>query len=103
MCWAGEEATPEHISNAGQTLTLREARDRAVTELRHHGIEHMDARDPNFLWNAENKRVMLIDFERSRVLENVRKRALEEIGENENRKGMRVVRPEDRGASNGRD
>lgn len=102
MSWAGEEATSGHILNSGlfseqisnmkHLFPLREATDRAVNELRQHGVDHRNARRPNVLWNEENGRVMMIDFERSRVVENGRGRVLGEISENRRgREGLKGV------------
>jgi len=50
----------------GADLDLETTRAAAI--LRDRGVEHRDVRPPNFLWNGENKRVMLVDFERSAIL-----------------------------------
>ncbi|CAG8982041.1 hypothetical protein HYALB_00013902 [Hymenoscyphus albidus] len=33
------------------------------------GVEHHDVRPPNVLWNSETSNVVLVDFERSEILE----------------------------------
>jgi serine/threonine protein kinase len=35
------------------------------------GVEHRDVRPPNVLWNTEGPKVMLVDFERSEILNQV--------------------------------
>jgi hypothetical protein len=66
MSWAGEEAQKDLISRMGADIDLETARAAAI--LRDRGVEHRDVRPPNVLWNTENRRVMLVDFERSVVL-----------------------------------
>ena len=66
MSWAGEWAQMDMVSRMGRDLDLETARAAAV--LRNRGVEHCDVRPPNVLWNTENSRVMLVDFERSTIL-----------------------------------
>ena len=42
---------------------------RTIKEIHHAGVLHKDVRRQNYLWNMERKRLMIIDFERSEVLE----------------------------------
>ncbi|KAH2751090.1 hypothetical protein KXV94_002597 [Aspergillus fumigatus] len=41
--------------------------DRTRSEISDAGIEHLDERAPNMLWNEEMQRVMFIDFGRAQV------------------------------------
>jgi serine/threonine protein kinase len=43
----------------------------AVEELHRHGVQHNDVRPPNVLWSVELRKVMLIDFVRSKLLREV--------------------------------
>ena len=45
--------------------------NRAVIKLRYYRVEHRDVRSPNVLWNIEGGKVILVDFERSKVLDRV--------------------------------
>ena len=42
-----------------------------IHEIRKAGVEQGDERDPNFLWNEEIQRLVLIDFERAKLLQQV--------------------------------
>jgi hypothetical protein len=61
MSWAGdmvdETIVPNRDKEANRTL-----------EVWCEGVIHNDVRDANMLWNAERRRVILIDFERSTFL-----------------------------------
>ena len=90
MSWGGEEADTDHMSKS-ECSSFFEAVSEVVNELRQYGVEHMDARDPNVLWNEENGRWMLIDFERSKVVgDEIKVRALKEVSEN-TREKERIV------------
>ncbi|KAF4628437.1 hypothetical protein G7Y89_g9718 [Cudoniella acicularis] len=41
----------------------------AVTKISDYEVEHRDVRPPNVLWNPEIRNVVLVDFERSEILE----------------------------------
>jgi predicted Ser/Thr protein kinase len=84
MSWTGEWAETESISSMGLDLDVEKAR--AAGELRDRGVEHRDMRPPNVLWNHENKRVMLVDFERSEILKQVP--VLQEISPNRKRRNL---------------
>jgi hypothetical protein len=43
----------------------------AVTKLRHYRVEHSDVRPPNVPWNSEGENIMLVDFQRSKILKRV--------------------------------
>ena len=58
MSWAGEQAEKESMSRTSL----------AVAKLRACGVEHGDLRSPNVLWSSEIGNVVLIDFERSKIL-----------------------------------
>ena len=66
MSWGGDLADEDKAVR--NTLALREGIQRTVAEVRRAGIDQMDARSPNFLWNREAQRVMLIDFERAALI-----------------------------------
>lgn len=56
MSWGGSEIDDGYYVEEAQ---------RTLDEVRNEGIEQEDFRSPNLLWNEENQRVMLIDFERA--------------------------------------
>ena len=63
MAWGGDslyERTPPVPS-----AQLDGEKQRSMTEVRQLGVIHRDARLANMLWNDSQKRVMLVDFERS--------------------------------------
>ncbi|OJD21290.1 hypothetical protein ACJ73_07368 [Blastomyces percursus] len=47
----------------GKSQSIREA----VSDIHHLGVQHCDDHDGNIFWNAENKGVMIIDFDRARI------------------------------------
>ena len=60
MSYGGSEIEQGcHIEEARQTMK----------EVRNEGVEQEDFRYPNCLWNEENQRVMLIDFERATYID----------------------------------
>ena len=63
MSWGGEVADEDETAKemAGMQKEIR----RTVAEVRRAGIDQMDVRSPNLLWNREAQRVMLIDFKRA--------------------------------------
>jgi len=80
MSWGGELADEDESVKGWQGLQ-REIR-RTVAEVRREGVDQSDERPPNILWNREQKRVMLIDFERAKYIGGV----LQEISPNKKRK-----------------
>jgi hypothetical protein len=62
MSWAGEKAAKAGLPD------LAEQVQRTSQAVRGEGVVHNDEREDNILWNDERGCVMLIDFERSRVL-----------------------------------
>ncbi|KAI9797384.1 MAG: hypothetical protein M1825_006013 [Sarcosagium campestre] len=60
MSWAGTpvEDFSEFHAQASQT----------VNDVRNKRIDQNDVRSPNFLWNEETQRLMLIDFERASII-----------------------------------
>jgi hypothetical protein len=82
MSWVGEQAQKDLVSRIGWDVDVEAAR--AATKLRDYGVEHRDVRPPNVLWNSENRSVMLVDFERSQILE--RLFILQEVSPNRKRK-----------------
>jgi hypothetical protein len=66
MSWGGDLADEdEAVKN---TPELPKWIQQTVAEVRRAGIDQMDVRSPNLLWNREAQRVMLIDFERAIVI-----------------------------------
>jgi len=66
MSWAGEQAQEDMMSRMGRNIDSETTL--AVTKLWCHGVEHLDIRPPNVLWNPEGRNVVLVDFERSEIL-----------------------------------
>ena len=81
MSWGGEQARKDLMLGCGQHLEIEKSR--ANEELVRYGINHGDLRAPNMLWSSENSRLMLIDFERSMILE---QRHLQELSPNRKRR-----------------
>lgn len=50
------------------TSKLQKRITQTVSEVRRAGIDQVDVRSPNLLWNQELQRVMLIDFERAAMI-----------------------------------
>jgi hypothetical protein len=63
MSWGGEAANEDEMARVMPELE-GEIR-RTVAEVERAGVDQMDVRAPNLLWNREAQRVMLIDFERA--------------------------------------
>ncbi|KGQ04675.1 hypothetical protein BBAD15_g10076 [Beauveria bassiana D1-5] len=64
MSWGGllaKEAVPSY-------LNLKEEVRRSSQAVYRNGVDHGDERAPNLLWNAERRRVMVIDFDRAALL-----------------------------------
>ena len=80
MSWGGELAD-EDESVKGWKGLQRETW-RTAAEVQRAGIDQMDVRPPNLLWNREVGRVMLIDFERAKYMG----RVLQDISPNQKRK-----------------
>jgi len=86
MSWGGE------MAESSDALDLSPEIRRSVDEIYREGVEHNDVRDPNILWNTERQRAMLIDFERSNLLD----RPLQELSpnpKNKERKARQRKRP----------
>ena len=73
MSWAGEMADEANIAN------LNEEIKRSLQDMLREGVIHGDVRESNILWNAEQQRVMLIDFEHSTPLSKVKNKVIEEL------------------------
>ena len=91
MSWGGGLADEDEAMR--NTPALRKGIQRTTAEVREAGIDQMDVRSPNLLWNREVQRVMLIDFERAALIKlgpknnGVRKeRAMQEVSPNKKRK-----------------
>lgn len=61
MSWAGE--TPGVSVDGTETLKME-----SLTAIRRHGVDHGDDCSANYPWNAERRRIMVIDFDRARLL-----------------------------------
>lgn len=72
MVWGGECLYEYTLSISSEILEAE--KQRSLKELAGSGILHNDLRLANMLWNNENQRVMLIDFERSVVFRSKRNR-----------------------------
>ncbi|PYI02208.1 hypothetical protein BO78DRAFT_464138 [Aspergillus sclerotiicarbonarius CBS 121057] len=64
MAWGGEALQEADRKSRRQEIEYTKA------EIQSLCVFHLDLRMPNFLWNAEVKRVMFIDFSRARIDEN---------------------------------
>lgn len=66
MSWGGKSADEfEALKNAPK---LKHKILETITEVRRAGINQMDVRLPNLLWNQEVQRVILIDFGRATII-----------------------------------
>jgi hypothetical protein len=70
MAWGGESLY--HHTSPVSPATLESEKQRSLSDVARLVI-HKDTRLENMLWNVENQRVMLIDFERSTVCQRKRK------------------------------
>lgn len=86
LSWAGEQARKDLMLAIGRDLAAETSG--AVTKMLGYGVEHRDVRPPNVLWNAENKNVVLVDFERSNILK--RAPVLQETSLNRQRKYLHI-------------
>src|SRR5205814_3309201 len=84
MSWAGEMADEANVAN------LNEEIKRSLQDMVREGVIHGDVRESNILWNVEQQRVMLIDFERSTPLSKVKNKVIEELS---GRKRKRITGP----------
>ncbi|MCJ1282377.1 hypothetical protein MMC26_001700 [Xylographa opegraphella] len=87
MSWGGDE-----VGTLGRLPWLHSEIQRTVAQVGLEGVNHLDIRSPNILWNREVKRVMLIDFERAgRIIGTqnggfVARTAMQEVSPNRKRK-----------------
>ena len=63
MGWAGESTV-----NFDKTVELDREIERSNKEIRALGVQHLDLRPENVLWNAELGRALIIDFHRSKLI-----------------------------------
>jgi hypothetical protein len=63
MSWGGEVAT-----NMGECINLPVEVARSLKILRDEGVVHDDPREPNWLWNEERNRILVIDFDTAYLL-----------------------------------
>ena len=68
------------------SLDIEVETNRVVTKLREYGVEHSDVRPPNVLWNQQIRNMVLVDFERSKILKQVP--VLQETSPNRKRKHL---------------
>jgi len=92
MSWGGEDIERSEMVN--QTPWLQDEVQRTVDDVRRAGIDQMDVRSPNILWNQEVQRAMLIDFERAVWIGSPKgrtpeQRAMQEISHNDRFKQAR--------------
>ncbi|KAF2010948.1 hypothetical protein BU24DRAFT_49433 [Aaosphaeria arxii CBS 175.79] len=69
MSWAGERACKDLMTTMGRDLNAEASK--IETQILDCGVEHGDVHGPNVLWNPITKTVMLIDFERSNILQEI--------------------------------
>ena len=70
LSWAGEEFLgPDNIPAGRDQHEITQELIFSIRAIHRAGVLHRDVRAPNICWNAEAGRVMLIDFERSELLE----------------------------------
>jgi hypothetical protein len=62
MSWGGEIAEEADVPN------IEEEVKRSFKEVHQEGVVHGDERELNMLWNEERQRVMVVDFDRARIL-----------------------------------
>ena len=91
MSWGGNLAGEDESMK--DSSELNKEIKRTVTEVRRAGVDQMDVRPPNLLWNREAQRVMLIDFERAAMAQCElqgtgihEERVMQEISPNKRRK-----------------
>jgi serine/threonine protein kinase len=76
MAWGGESLY--HRTPSVPPATLEYEKQRSLQDVAGL-VVHKDVRLENMLWNEENERVMLIDFERSMVYQRKRKLELSHV------------------------
>ncbi|KAG8407729.1 hypothetical protein J3459_018400 [Metarhizium acridum] len=89
MSWAGVGLRDIHAADLNEA-SLTEMAIQSMKAIHQEGVVHKDARRENMLFNPETRRVMIIDFERSRLLSPPR-RQLAALGPN-NRQRIRDTR-----------
>ena len=58
-----------------------------MAEVRRAGIDQIDIQSPNLLWNQEEQRVMLIDFERVIMIQaEPKERVIQEMSPNKRKR-----------------
>lgn len=85
MAWAGKDLEGERYWNLGAEI------QRTQIEVQEAGIEHLDVRCENLLWNEEVKRVMLIDFGRANILRKRKDPDLSNISPNPKRRASKRI------------
>ena len=90
MSWGGNLADKNESFKTPSEL--RKEIERTTADVQREGVDQMDIRPPNLLWNEETQRVMLIDFERATMIKGLKgaglygTRVLQEISPNKKRK-----------------
>jgi len=85
LSWAGESLDDSKILKCGDRKVLEAMVMHSIEDIHQAGVLHTDTRAANMLWNQETGRVMLIDFERSEMIEGCRQ-VLSESSPNRKRK-----------------
>ncbi|KAI4194274.1 MAG: hypothetical protein LQ350_007877 [Teloschistes chrysophthalmus] len=67
LSWGGEYSGFDEDRGQENDRHIEEEAERTCGEVRDANVDQGDYRGPNFLWNAEVNRVMLIDFERAQL------------------------------------
>ena len=85
LSWAGTCPDDSKTSTSTDGHILKSDLVCAVNAIHEAGVLHKDIRTPNILWNKETKRVMVIDFERAKIVKTLRE-ALSSMSPNRRRK-----------------
>ncbi|KAI9808225.1 MAG: hypothetical protein M1825_004682 [Sarcosagium campestre] len=83
LSWGGDGLT----NNQEVKTRARKELGRSVTEMHRAGILHNDIRAANLVWNRERQRIMIIDFERSELLQNAHETVLSPTSSNKRKRG----------------
>ncbi|KAG4024915.1 hypothetical protein MFRU_090g00020 [Monilinia fructicola] len=86
LSWAGERLDKSEAVKDVDQKVLSTMVTQSIERIHHAGILHADLRIANILWNAEIRRVILIDFERAELMKGSERQALAPISSNQKRK-----------------
>ncbi|CAI6088947.1 unnamed protein product, partial [Clonostachys chloroleuca] len=84
MSWGGEEAAKANMDAAD----LRAQWHRSSQAVWAEGVDHGDERDANLLWNAERRRVMIVDFDRAVLRPALKHRQLSAVSGSKRKHGV---------------